>query len=85
MEEYYKKSKTPHIQIIDINNEGTEKKPNVSFEVNDAFLDMIKKEKNIDLVSQEDLSDYVYELMKNCSNKKNGYDYEKLEENPENL
>ena len=82
MDAYHKNSKTPHIQILDIADIG-EDKPNISFEVNDAFLNMIKTEKNIESISQEELSEYVYELMKNCSNKTNGFDYEKITEETE--
>tara|TARA_B100000676_G_C17676577_1_gene629208 strand:+ start:85 stop:333 length:249 start_codon:yes stop_codon:yes gene_type:complete len=82
MDAYHKNSKVPHIQILDI-AEDVDDKPNISFEVNDAFLSMIKKEKNIENVTQEELSEYVYELMKNCSNKTDGYDYEKITEEQE--
>jgi hypothetical protein len=77
MDAYHKNSKVPHIQILDIAN-TEENKPNVSFEVNDAFLSMIKEEKNVETISQDELSEYVYALMKNCSNKTNGFDYEKI-------
>ena len=53
------------------------------FEVNDAFLDMIKTEKNIDNVSQELLSSYVQELVTKCAKKEDDYSYEKILENPD--
>ena len=81
MDAYHKKSKMPHIEVIDITptEEGI---PDILFEVNDAFLDMIKTEKNIDTISQELLSSYVQELVYNCANNKNDFSYEKILEKP---
>jgi len=47
MDAYRKKSKEPHIEVIDI-TKTEDGVPDMLFEVNDAFLDMIKTEKNID-------------------------------------
>ena len=77
MDASLKKSKMPHIEVIDINTGSKEEKPSLHFEVNDAFLDMIKEEKGIDRVSQEQLSSYVNELITKCANKTDGYSYEK--------
>tara|TARA_B110000444_G_scaffold257784_1_gene297050 strand:+ start:1568 stop:1819 length:252 start_codon:yes stop_codon:yes gene_type:complete len=82
MDAYHKKSKEPHIEVIDI-TQTEQGVPDMLFEVNDAFLDMIKTEKNIDTVSQELLSSYVQELVTNCAKKKNEYNYEKILENPD--
>lgn len=76
MDASHKHSKFPHIQILDLSVDSEKSIPNISFEVNDAFLDMIKKEKNVKNISQEYLSDYVYNLLENCANNKNGYSYE---------
>ena len=48
MDASLKKSKMPHIEVIDINTGSKEEKPSLHFEVNDAFLDMIKEERGID-------------------------------------
>ena len=50
MDALLKKSKKPHIEVIDINTGGDNEEPSLHFEVNDAFLDMIKEEKGIDRV-----------------------------------
>jgi len=71
-------NKTPHIKIIDMSTSDTGVAVNVSFEVNDAFLDMVKREEKVDKISQEFLSNYVYNLLENCSNEKNGYGYKTI-------
>ena len=82
MDAYHKKSKEPHIEVIDI-TKTEEGVPDMLFEVNDAFLEMVKTEKNIDNVSQELLSSYVQELVTKCAKKENDYSYEKILENPD--
>ena len=66
------------ITSIDADENGN---TNLSFEVDDDFLDYIKKEKGIDEVSREVLSEFVKQLLENCSNGKNGYGYHTLNEN----
>jgi len=74
----------PHIEVIDIT--PTEKNvPDMLFEVNDAFLEMVKKEKKIDNVSKELLSAYVQELITKCANEQDDYSYEKITKKPEDL
>ena len=69
----------PQIRIIGIDKDenGDE---NISFEVDDDFLDYIKKEKNIKEVDQKTLSEFVKDLLTKCSNGEDGYDYHKLNE-----
>jgi hypothetical protein len=78
MDALLKKSKKPHIEVIDINTGGDNEEPSLHFEVNDAFLDMIKEEKGIDRVSQEQLSSYVNDLITKCANQTDGYNYNKM-------
>lgn len=78
MDALLKKSKMPHIEVIDINTGSDNEEPSLHFEVNDAFLDMIKEEKGIDRVSQEQLSSYVNELITKCANDQDGYSYNKM-------
>jgi hypothetical protein len=67
----------PQIRItsIDADENG---KPNLSFEVDDDFLEYIKKEKGIEEVSQQVLSEFVKNLLEKCSNEEDGYSYTKL-------
>ena len=74
----------PHIEVIDITQTDAGV-PDMLFEVNDAFLNMIKTEKNIDTVSQELLSTYVQELVINCAKNEAGHSYEKILKNPDEL
>ena len=84
MDAYHKKSKMPHIEVIDI-TKTDENIPDMLFEVNDAFLELVKKEKNIDNVSQELLSAYVHELIMKCANEQDDFSYEKITEKPKDL
>ena len=78
MDALLKKSKKPHIEVIDINTGGDNEEPSLHFEVNDAFLDMIKEEREIDKVSQEQLSSYVNDLITKCANQTDGYNDNKM-------
>ena len=75
MDASYKHSKTPHIQIIDVSYEADTSTPNLSFEVNDAFLDMVKNDKDLDKINQDILSEYVYTLLEKCANEKDEFSY----------
>jgi len=68
---------TPSIQVLDIteNEDGT---ASISFEVSDEFLELVKKEKNLEEVPQEVLSEYVNELLTKCAENEDGYSYEKF-------
>ena len=83
MDALRKHSTTPHIEVINIDKTNEELGTQLHFEVNDAFLDMIKTEKNVKNVSQEMLSSYVHELVSNCATNKNGFNYKKILENTE--
>ena len=79
MDAYHKKSKKPHIEVIDVSN-SEDRGTGMHFEVNDAFLDMVKREKNVNIVTQEMLSSYVQELVTSCASNKNGFNYSKIME-----
>tara|TARA_A100001037_G_scaffold160116_1_gene144281 strand:+ start:12476 stop:12721 length:246 start_codon:yes stop_codon:yes gene_type:complete len=81
MEQSTSESKdVPSISIIDI-TESPNGEANISFEVSDDFIEMVRKEKNIEDVTQEILSEYVNDLLSKCANKTDGYDYTKLPQN----
>jgi hypothetical protein len=67
----------PTISVVDIveNEDGSS---SLSFEVSDDFIEMIKKEQDLEEISQEALSEYVENLLTKCAEGKDGYDYEKL-------
>lgn len=67
----------PTISVVDIveNEDGSS---SISFEVSDDFLEMIKKEQDLEEVSQEALSEYVEKLLTKCAAGEDGYEYEKL-------
>lgn len=69
--------KIPTISVIDI-SELPSGETNISFEVDDDFIDYVKKEKNIESVDDKTLSTFVHDLLKKCSNGIDGYDYEKI-------
>lgn len=74
--------KSPNKPIPQIRITGIEKDKNggdnISFEVDDDFLEYIKKEKNIKNVDQNTLSEFVNELLQKCATGVDGYDYTKL-------
>ena len=76
MEKYIPKEK-PNIHILSIEDDENGN-PKFSYEVNDAFIEMIKKEKKLDNVDEKIITNYITDLLENCSNKKNGYGYEKV-------
>ena len=78
MDVLHKNSKKPHIEVIDVKKNQDTNETGLHFEVNDAFLDMIKKERGVDRVSQEQLSSYVNDLITKCANQTDGYDYTKI-------
>jgi hypothetical protein len=67
----------PQLRITSIDTD-TSGKPNLSFEVDDDFLEYVKKEKGIEEVSQQVLSEFVKSMLEKCSNKEDGYGYIKL-------
>lgn len=73
----------PKIKVLDI-TEMEDGSSDISFEVSDDFIELVKKEKNIEEVSQEVLSEYVNELLTKCAVGEDGYGYEKnFKENAE--
>ena len=67
----------PNIHILSIEDDQSGN-PKFSYEVNDAFIVMIKREKKIDEVNEKVISEYITELLDNCATNKNGYGYEKV-------
>lgn len=67
---------TPIIKVLNIAElkDGTS---DITFEVSDDFIELVKRQKNIEDVSQEVLSEYVNELLTKCADGKDGYGYEK--------
>lgn len=78
MDALHKNSKKPHIEVIDVKKNSDTNETGLHFEVNDAFLNMIKEERGIDNISQEQLSSYVNDLITKCANQKDGYNYNKM-------
>lgn len=74
MEKSTSENKTPHIKVLSVEPDENGKSE-LTFEVNDEFIDMVKKEKNVSNVSTEDLNQYVHELVMKCANNKDGYSY----------
>ena len=66
----------PSIRVLDI-TENEDGSSDVSFEVSDDFLELVKRERNIKEVSQEELTEYVNELLGKCAANEDGYGYEK--------
>jgi hypothetical protein len=75
MEQSTSETKTPHIKVLSVEPDKNGQSE-LTFEVNDEFIDMIKKEKNQSTISSSELNQYVHELVMKCANKKDGYDYE---------
>ena len=70
----------PTISVVDI-TENEDGSANISFEVSDDFIEMVKKEQELEDVPQDVLSEYVQSLLTKCAEGKDGYDYEKLTNN----
>ena len=70
------KERLPLINILNVaeNEDGSTE---LTFDTSDAFIEMVKKEKGLDEVSQEALSEYVLELLTKCAAGHDGYGYEK--------
>tara|TARA_Y100001933_G_C18865411_1_gene507696 strand:+ start:495 stop:752 length:258 start_codon:yes stop_codon:yes gene_type:complete len=82
MEKSTSENKTPHIKVLSVEPDE-EGKSELTFEVNDEFIDMIKKEKNVSTISVEDLNHYVHELVMKCANNTDGYSYETIKTSEE--
>jgi hypothetical protein len=75
--EKYTLSEKPNIHILSIENDETGN-PKFSYEVNSAFIEMIKKDKKIDNINENVISEYITDLLDKCASNKNGYGYEKV-------
>lgn len=75
MEQSTSENKTPHIKVLSVepDENGTSE---LTFEVNDEFINMVKKEKNLKELSPNVLNQYVHELVMKCANKEDDYSYE---------
>jgi len=83
MDVYNKTKSTPHIEVIDISKNEETNETALHFEVNEAFLELVKKDTKTDEITQEQLSEYVTKLVSNCADFKNGYSYDKITELPD--
>lgn len=63
----------PTIKILALENKP-DGKLNVEFEVCDEFIDYAKFELGVDSLSQEELGNYVNELISKAVEKKDGYE-----------
>lgn len=70
------KKQLPLLNVLDV-TENEDGSAEITFDASDDFIEMIKKEKNLDEVSQEFLSEYVNELLTKCAEGEDGYSYEK--------
>lgn len=70
------KEQLPLINVLDV-TENEDGSAEITFDASDDFIEMVKKEKNLDEVSQEVLSEYVQELLSKCADGEDGYGYEK--------
>lgn len=77
MEKYIPNEK-PNIHILSIEDDENGN-PKFSYEVNDAFIEMIKKEKKLNNIDEKIITNYITELLENCSSEKNGYGYKKVD------
>ena len=75
-------NKLPKIKILGI-DEKDDGDLNVEFEVCDEFLDYAQFELGVEELSQEQLGEYVKELIQKSINKEDGYEIKKnFTENP---
>ena len=70
------KKQLPLLNVLDVaeNKDGSAE---ITFDASDDFIEMIKKEQNLEEVSQEALSEYVKELLAKCADGEDGYGFEK--------
>ncbi len=77
MEQSTPENKTPHIKVLSVEQDD-DGKSELTFEVNDEFIDMVKKEKNVTEISESELNQYVHDLVMKCAKKEDGFDYETI-------
>jgi len=77
MEQSTSENKTPHIKVLSVEQDD-DGKSELTFEVNDEFIDMVKKEKKVTEISESELNQYVYDLVMKCAKKEDGFDYETI-------
>ena len=82
MEQSPSEHKSPHIKVLNV-SDPDDGKSELTFEVNDAFIDMIKIENNLTEISTQELNDYVHVLVMKCANKEEGYSYETINSIPQ--
>ena len=69
-------TRLPKIKILGMERDSTGKL-NVEFEVCDEFIDYAQFALQKEELTQEELSDYVHNLLHKCINKEDGYDIKK--------
>jgi len=72
----YTPTDKPNIHILSIEDDE-QGNPKFSYEVNSAFIEMIKKEKKLNNICENDISEYITELLDKCASSKDGYTYKK--------
>ena len=70
------KKQLPLLNVLDV-TENKDGSAEIIFDASDDFIEMIRKEKDLEEVSQEVLSEYVQDLLTKCAEGKDGYGYEK--------
>ena len=70
-------TRLPKIKILGMERDSTGKL-NVEFEVCDEFIDYAQFALQKEELTQEELSDYVHNLLHKCINKEDGYDIKKV-------
>ena len=71
-------TKKPNIHILSIEDDENGN-PKFSYEVNDAFIEMVKKDTHSKELKEEQITLYISELLNNCASKENGHDYKKID------
>jgi FMN-dependent NADH-azoreductase len=66
----------PIIQVKTL-KENKDGSASVTFEANDQFVDLYKKEKKIKRVTEKGLGKFILELLEKAVQKKDGYDLKK--------
>ena len=66
----------PKIKILGM-KESLSRELDVDFEVTDDFIDMIKLDKNKEVISKEELGEYVKDILSKASLEQDGWSFKK--------
>ena len=80
-----KKDELPVFEVISITEEPETGMALIDFEVNEAFKDLVRKEKGYKRVTRKRLSDFMLEILHKAFDKIDEYDIVTEKENGENL